>query len=102
MKVVCLKTDGGIHSFEMDHTNVNLFFNNEKYGICGAINDQFIIGLGLIGRDKEENIFSVKYPNFFDNTHGDILLVGSDSSGEACDVNMETICKLFSENNKDL
>ena len=96
-KVICLKTDGGIRSFEIDHKKVNLFFDNNEYGICGAIDEHFVIGLGSTHDVKEENAFSKEYPQYFEKTHGDILLVGSNQHGEACDVNVYAICKLFSK-----
>lgn len=94
-KVVCLKPDGGIRSFDMNHKKVNLFFDNEEYEICGAIDEECIIALGYSAKNKGENIFSIEYPNYFEKTYGDILLVGSDNDGEACDINLENIWKMF-------
>ena len=96
--VALLFPKGTIEFFNLNHKQIHTFFNNQKYQFCGAICDLNVVALCLensYGTDPI-NVFSTKYTQYFDECAGNILVVGSDSDGEACDVDMKKLASYLS------
>lgn len=92
--VMCLHPDGTTRSFTLNHNKAYTYFGNGSITFCGSIPDLNLVAIAR--RQPQEgdklNEFSKKFPNSFDSTYGDILLVGSDQNGEECDVDiLETL-----------
>ena len=98
--VVSLSANGTIRSFRMDHRKVRYFFGNEDIGFCGAIDELRVVAMARTERRENDalNMYSLKYPRLFEKSYGDILLLGSDKNGEACDVSVSEITKIILEN----
>jgi hypothetical protein len=56
----------------------------------------------MVGTEEDCNTFCRRFPQFFEETAGDILLVGSDEKGEACDVNVDQVKALLRRTNNIL
>ena len=94
---MCLKADGIIRSFRMDQSNLNQYFDYHEYGFCGAIRDLNIVAVArTIHEDyAESNRFTEMFPDYFEPACGDILLLGSDEDGNACDVDVEKAIQIL-------
>ena len=70
-----------------------------RSGFCGAIDYYHIVALSASDArtpsSSELNVFSYRFPQFFEPTAGDILLLGSDERGEACSVHEHEIRQLL-------
>ena len=92
---VVLDTNGSIRSLHLDHSKLKQYFK-EEFGFCGAINTCRVVALAKLDSGMDPiNIFTTRFPQFFESTHGQILLVGSDDVGEACDVDIDAIRKII-------
>lgn len=94
-----MSPDGNITSLEYCHKELNTYFNNNEIELCGAIDSHMAIAVSQLNSAEQVNVFSVKFTEYF-NKHirGVILLVGSDSNGEACDLEIDIIQSKLSLN----
>lgn len=102
--VVCLCSNGNLRSFQIDHTKIQLYFDSKDISFCGAIDDCNIIAVSSIENLENNaqsvlNVYCREFPHFFENVYGDILLVGSDSGGNAIDVNIVKVLSALNKNN---
>jgi len=93
--VLSLCADGRTRSFQLNHTLTHVFFDYQSLQICGAVEN----GVAVARRHAREhdvvNVFSAKFPQYFEYTLGDILLLGSDQDGEACDLDVSKIIRIL-------
>lgn len=90
--VMCLHANGQTKSFILNHKEVNLYFQGE-FTFCGSIPNLNAVAITRLTPKQDDiiNTFSKAFPNDFDTTYGDILLIGSDENGEECDINVANI-----------
>lgn len=95
--VLFLNSLGVIKSFKLNHKISHILFDCADIQFCGAIDEFNAIAIcRKKPRDTDQvNFFSEKFPEFFDKCFGDILLVGSDNNGDACDLNIAELNKLL-------
>ena len=89
--VISLSSDGKTRSFDLDHKLAHMLFDGEPLQFCGAVeNAVALTRLNPLEKDTS-NLFAIKFPQYFEPTLGDILLLGSDVDGFACDLNVSSI-----------
>lgn len=89
--VICLSPDGKTRSFKLDHKMAHALFDNQSLQFCGAVKNAVAVTRLTPREDDATNVFAMKFPQYFDSTKGDILLLGSDANGGACDLDVESI-----------
>ena len=94
---MCLHPDGRTRSFALNHKEANIYFERDSITFCGSIPDLNIVAIARQYPKPEDklNEFSNNFPYAFDETYGDILLIGSDKDGEECDINIIDTLKYF-------
>ena len=93
-----LKESGGVRSFRADHATLHLLYDSTPLSICGAMYDHNCVFLcrSEFRPTDAQNPFAARFPAHIDpTTRGDILVVGSDESGEACDVDVLKMSEIF-------
>ncbi len=96
--VVCLSVDGSVRSFRIEQERAYTHFGGKEVGFCGAIVDLNVVALTAMDDDEDDtkNVFCVRFPHFFEKpTSHEILLIGSDERGEACDVEVDKVVALL-------
>tara|TARA_B100001741_G_scaffold312788_1_gene317016 strand:- start:1392 stop:1691 length:300 start_codon:yes stop_codon:yes gene_type:complete len=93
--VLCLCPDGKTRSFSIDHKNLNVIFDNQTLQFCGSLENAVAVARLHPREHDETNVFTLKYPQYFDVTKGDILLLGSDEKGFACDIDLVSIMDIL-------
>ena len=98
--IMCLSQNGTIKSFSMDHSSLHKYFGNSKtLEFCGSIEQYYAVAICEHSTQTENtnqiNFYSKHYPCYFTQVYGDILLVGSNEEGLACDLNVFEIQSLL-------
>ena len=95
--IICLHANGSIHSFKLSHKKVYTYFAGDSITFCGAITQLNVVAICRKEHHTEDklNTFSIQFTDFFDKIYGDILLIGSDSEGNECDIDIEAVKKLL-------
>ena len=93
---VLLKDDGGIHCLQVDQKKLHEYFNG-AIAIVGAIEELNAIAVARETSECENiNLFCKDHDSCFDNpVSGDVLLVGSDCNGQACDIDAQCVRSFF-------
>lgn len=88
--VMCLSADGKIKSFKLVHKSCHQYFGGDTISFCGSIPELDIVAICRKIRQKDDklNEFSIEFPDCFEETYGEILLIGSDAHGQECDVDI--------------
>ena len=88
--VISLSPDGKTRSFYLNHKLAHMLFDGKPLKFCGSVENA--IALTRLNPLEEDisNLFAIKFPQYFEPTLGDILLVG-DVDGLACDLDVPFI-----------
>ena len=94
--VACLSMNGNIRTFKINQEYVNLYFEN-KMGFCGKIDclNAFVVG-NVVDKKDTPNPYCEKLG--FDLVYSDIIILGSDENGDACDIEIELFYKWLRKN----
>ena len=94
-KVLLLKENGNTEALEICQKNAYKLLKSQEIGFCGALYElnAFALKKANINEKDKINLFSVNFPKYFEETYGDILIVGSDEQGEECDIDIESLKK---------
>jgi hypothetical protein len=93
--VISLSPDGQTRSFYLDHKLAHMFFDGKSLQFCGAVeNAVALTRLNPLEKDIS-NLFAIKFPQYFEPTLGEILLLGSDVDGLACDLDVPSILNIL-------
>ena len=79
-----------------DYPSLEAVFEKE-YGFCGAIDELQAVALASTASGTCLNHFCKTHGNLFDNVSSDILLVGSDETGGAMDVDMGRVTEYLNQ-----
>lgn len=95
--VVILEQNEVVRTQYMDQSNLRAFYDDASISFCGAIDDCHCVCVKRANRRLDSlNSFAVRFPKYFDaDTYGDVLVVGSDARGEACDVDVVSLSRLL-------
>ena len=95
--VVSIKDDTSMIALKTDHKLLKEYFQS-SISLCGAIYEFDAIAVCSNSKIGKENKICKQFPSFFDDVvHGEILLVGSDANGHACDLDVEKIIKFLDQ-----
>jgi hypothetical protein len=92
--VALLTLDKKIDFFTYNHNKLKEYFNDD-FEFCGAIYDLNIVALTRKTQTSKKNFISETLPMNFDPTYGDILLIGSDEQGQACNIDPTELQEYF-------
>ena len=95
--VLLLKENGDTETYKICQKNSFQVLKSNEVSFCGALYEFNAFALKKARVDKKENIniFSFKFPEYFEETYGDILLVGSDDQGQECDIDIDSLKKIL-------
>lgn len=91
MKCIGLRVDGHIDTVYIEASDLHTFFKNDAYTFCTNLPHMNAVGLARKAPQASDslNYFSKNFPEVFEETHGDILLVGSDEHGNEYDLDLD-------------
>ena len=94
---VSIKDDTTMSALKLDHQLLKEYFQN-SISLCGAIYEFDAIAVCSDLKIGKENKICKKFPSFFDDViYGEIILIGSDANGQACDLNAEKIMEFLNQ-----
>ena len=96
-KVILLKQSGETDIVEVDHKDLNKILQTERICFCGALYEHNAFALCKFEKKSTDyvNVFTKKFPQFFEKAYGDILIVGSDENGDECNIDIDVLLKIF-------
>ena len=90
-RILKLSYDGTLHEMWSNHKDLCTHFDG-PFTFCGAIHACYAFAICSLNQtDKPTNMFSQIFNDFFDTCNGDIILVGSDMNGMACDLDIDKL-----------
>ncbi len=93
LKLLC---NGDVQEMWSNHKDLSSHFDGNDFTFCGAIDECLAVAICESNlSDKPMNVFSEKFDNFFDASRGDIILIGSDENGMACNLDIRKILSLL-------
>ena len=91
-KIILLRESGTWEMVYMDHKKLHLYYGNHPIAFCGGLQDCVFVCRSIPDEKDGKNCFAEQFPQYFEaETHGDVLVVGSDENGAACDVDVECV-----------
>jgi len=92
---ISIKDDTSMVALKIDHQLLKEYFQS-SISFCGAICEFDAIAVCSNSKIGKENKICKQFPSFFDDViYGEIILLGSDANGQACDLDVEKIIKFL-------
>ena len=92
-RCLLISAQGEATVLSLEHGTAHTFLGG-PVGFVGAIDALNAVAIGRRDDDGEVNAVCAKLPHwFYTDTRGQVLLVGSDEAGAACDLDVEAVLR---------